>query len=120
MKRPLEDIIGEVNRLCTIYNIHYCNAGWGFILYYNDGYEKKWKEVPHDSEHQMVSNWKEGLKVTHYYPTIREAAEETLKILKKEEEKVKEKGDSIEITDNIPTIVNLYKGRKNEKRKINQ
>ena len=64
--RPLEEIFDEINKneKSCLYNIHFCRAGWGFIMYY--------------PEKQKGNDYKEGLSVAHYYPTIREAAEKTL------------------------------------------
>ena len=53
----------------TIYNIHYCRAGVGFIFYC----EGKIKNpIPGGG---YLENWKEGLIVEKYYPTFEKAVE---------------------------------------------
>ena len=44
----------------TIYDIHYCNAGIGFIFFYPE---------------KAKQNWKEGLNVECYYPSFEKAIE---------------------------------------------
>ena len=63
----LEQIIKDIEKIGVIYDIHFCRAGVGFKIYYGDGTEK---------------NFREKLYVKNYYPDIRIAAEETLKMLK--------------------------------------
>lgn len=62
----LEDIIDKIQELSLIYNIHFCRAGVGFVLYNGDGTE---------------DNFKDALSVETYYPDIRTAAEKTLESL---------------------------------------
>ena len=65
--KPLEMIIDKIQEKGCIYNIHYCNAGWGFIMYY-----------PNE---QNGEGFRKGLSVEQYYGTLRQAAEETLEML---------------------------------------
>ncbi len=51
----------------TIYNIHYCRAGKGFI-FYDEGKIKNL--IPNGG---YPKNWREGLIVEKYYPTFEEA-----------------------------------------------
>lgn len=53
----------------TIYNIHYCRAGVGFIFYCE---EKIKKPILGGG---YPGNWKEGLIVEKYYPTFEKAVE---------------------------------------------
>lgn len=65
--KPLEQIIKEIQQIGTIYNIHFCRAGVGFVMYKGDGSE---------------DNYKDELSVDQYYDDIRTSAEETFKMLK--------------------------------------
>ena len=71
----LEELIDKINDLFTIYDIHHCNVGWGFVLYQGNG-EFKWKG----------ESWRNDLHVYLYRPTLRRAAEDTLKFLRKVKE----------------------------------
>jgi len=51
----------------TIYNIHYCNAGVGFLFYYPE------KDIGR-SKHGRTS-FMNALSVEEYYPTFEEAVE---------------------------------------------
>jgi len=51
----------------TIYNIHYCRAGVGFIFYSPE------KIANPISKAGYPENWREGLVVEKYYPTFEEA-----------------------------------------------
>ena len=61
-----------IEKAKTIYNIHYCNAGVGFVFYYPD-------KVPEPERVNVMTNrpikWEEGLSVERYYPTFEEAVE---------------------------------------------
>lgn len=59
----LEDIIGEIEKLCVIYYIRFCRAGVGFLVY-------------RGNSERLCSR---------YCPNIREAAEATLSMLKEKE-----------------------------------
>lgn len=61
------DKLHAIEEKKTIYDIHYCNAGIGFIFYY---------PVEGDTlEGKPPANWKEGLSVHKYYPTFEEAVD---------------------------------------------
>ena len=63
----LESIISMIQTRACVYNIHFCRAGWGFIMHY--------------PEKQRGDDFRTGLSVEHYYDTIREAAEKTLELV---------------------------------------
>ena len=65
--RSLEKLIDEINEYEIIYDIHQCNAGWGFVLY---------RPV------EEGESWRRGLHVEFYRPTLRQATDDTLNYLK--------------------------------------
>lgn len=75
--------IDELERLAnergaTIYNIAHRNAGWGI----------QW----HDPVRQKGDDWKSGIVIHTYYPTLAESVTEELKRLKGDDRKVESTG----------------------------
>jgi len=50
----------EIEKQKSIYDIHYCNGGVGFIFYYPE---------------KDDGDWKKALSVENYYPTFEKAVE---------------------------------------------
>jgi len=74
----LELLIDEINKRGVLFNIHFCKAGVGFVMY-DDDYTHIY------DKNGNVKNWRQGLHVDKYYPTIRAAAEATLTRLKEKD-----------------------------------
>jgi effector-binding domain-containing protein len=55
-------MLHEIEKEKSIYDIHYCKAGVGFVFYTGS---LEYKDLP--------VNWKESLSVDKYYPTFEEA-----------------------------------------------
>ena len=68
----------------SIYNIHYCQAGVGFIFYCpeKDPMEFREKEIVAGIKFKENIGWKKALSVEKYYPTFEEAVEEEYQKLK--------------------------------------
>ncbi len=71
MKTLLEKLQAIEKAKC-IYNIHYCNAGVGFIFYDETKVEKKKAELNRELTER---SWRDGLTVDRYYPSFPEAVE---------------------------------------------
>ncbi|MBA7517299.1 hypothetical protein ES705_09352 [subsurface metagenome] len=54
----------------TIYNIHYCRAGVGFIFFYPDPYKNDSCKT-----YNFPEDWTKQLRVEKYYPTFEKAVE---------------------------------------------
>jgi hypothetical protein len=72
----------------AIYDIHYRRAGWGFKLHYDDKYIHHYEMKTLDAgegKHPIIiwseTNMSDGMAVQSYYPTLRKAAQETLKYI---------------------------------------
>ena len=72
----LEQIIDEINKSDeTIYNIAFRNEGWVFVLWIPARCDMRKNESLQPGD----TSWTKGLIASGSYPTIREAAEATLK-----------------------------------------
>lgn len=88
----LIDILGieAGKKHVAIYDIHYCRAGWGYKLHYDDKYKHNYEMRTLDlgpGRHPLISwhetNMNDGMAVQKYYRTLREATIETIKFIKK-------------------------------------
>lgn len=72
MKKKLTilGMLKVIEKSKSIYNIHYCNAGVGFICYTGP-----WKD------HAPVANWKDFLFCDRYYKTFSDAVKNEYKRL---------------------------------------
>ena len=76
----------KIEEIKTIYDIHYCNAGIGFMFYYPEKVENP--EITHKVkigdktiDTERPEKWRTGLSVDKYYPTFEEAVEAEYKNL---------------------------------------
>lgn len=67
MKPSVLKMLHEIEKKKSIYNIHYCGAGVGFIFY--EGPEILPAEI-------LPADWKRFLTVEKYYPTFENAVQE--------------------------------------------
>ena len=64
------EMLHEIEKQKTIYNIHYCNAGVGICFYY-----------PEKSPQGRREGWKLGLSTDRYYSSFEEMVEAEYKKL---------------------------------------
>lgn len=74
----IEQIVDEINKCDeTIYNIVFRNEGWAFTLWN----PARCGMVKHQQLQSNDVSWTKGLETTGLRPTIREAAEATLRLV---------------------------------------
>jgi hypothetical protein len=73
----LMEKLHAIEKAKTIYDIHYCRAGIGFLFFYPE----KVKTFEMETMEKYPRDWRTGLSVQRYYPTFEEAVDAEYKNL---------------------------------------